>query len=324
MIISEYPEKLVGQHVFPICIPTPFAVGDVYSYLLVDEKIVLVDTGHKADEAWQLVSGKLKELGLGVSDLDEIWLTHGHPDHFGQALRLADASGAKVLAHPLEIDNLMSNRDAERFRKFFESYGIPEKYIAVMGEQLQWLKQFLDPIEPSQMLEDGQSLHSGSLHFKVKWLPGHAPGHVVFVEDSGLILGGDVLLDHISTNALINFDVRTGERNKSLLQYRNSLGWMKQQSGYVLPGHGKPVSDVAGTAGRHLSEQERRYRAILRLLGEEPSGLFDLALRLFPSAREPGVTFLALSEVLGYLDWGMEEQEVRREKNGASFIFHHA
>ena len=48
----------------------------------------------------------------------------------------------------------------------------------------------LDP-EP---LVDGSELVFGDLRLTVQWTPGHAPGHVVFVEENGVnVVGGDVL-----------------------------------------------------------------------------------------------------------------------------------
>ncbi len=76
--------------IIPLRIPTPFAVGDVFSYLIKDEKNVLVDCGHYTAEALSHLKAQLREQGLLVQDIDEIWLTHGHPDHFGQAAHIAE------------------------------------------------------------------------------------------------------------------------------------------------------------------------------------------------------------------------------------------
>ena len=86
--------KLINSKIFPIVISTPFAVGDVYCYLIKDEKNVLVDCGHKSQSSYEQLKLALQKQGLTVKDIDEIWLTHGHPDHFGQAALLAEQSGA--------------------------------------------------------------------------------------------------------------------------------------------------------------------------------------------------------------------------------------
>lgn len=298
-ILKEYS-------IYPIKIPTPFAVGDVFSYLIKDDKNVLVDTGQYTDDAFECVRHHLNEQGLVIEDLDEIWLTHGHPDHYGQAALLADRAGVPVIGHPLERSNFGGNDDAELFEAFFQKHGIPQDDIENMVNQLDWLQQFQLPIEP-EWIQEGAVLSSGDLSFEVVHTPGHAPGHVSYQSEIGVIFGGDLLLEHISTNALINFDAETNQRNRSLLQYRKSLKWIREQGGLVLPGHGKIIEHAASVADHHLNEHQNRYNKIRRLLREEPMTLLTLSQRIFPDAIKKGALFLVLSEVLGYLDWGLDE-----------------
>lgn len=277
--------------IYPVQIPIPFAVGNVWSYLLKDEKTVLVDCGHKSDEAYTCIQEGLSEAGVLIKDLDEIWLTHGHPDHFGQAASLAEESGAVVCGHTKERSNFEGDGDSRLFEAFFKKQGIPAEQVNYMNEQLAWLHKFQEPVRP-EWIEDGRIVSSGKLSFTVC----HAPGHLIFRSDQGLIFGGDVLLEHISTNALINFDPDTGERNMSLLQYRNSLKRIRKLKGQVLPGHGRQVDRIRETADHHLDEQRRRYTSIQNLLQQSGRGrtLFELALATFPKALKNGAIFLVL------------------------------
>ena len=311
-------ELLKDQFIYPIKIPTPFAVGDVFSYLIIDEKIVLIDGGQFTEEAFSVVGNALGEHGLRFKDVDEIWLTHGHPDHFGQAARLADRSGAMVYGHPKERANFAGNDDGDLFEDFFRKHNVPEKLTHKMIEQLKWLQQFQLPIEP-EWVEEGDVLNSGGLSATVQHTPGHAPGHVVFDSDRGFVFGGDLLLGHISTNALINFDPETGQRNKSLLQYRRSLQWMREQKGIVLPGHGEIIDKASAIADHHLSEHEERYQKIQLLLQQQPMSLMDLSYKMFPKAIKEGAIFLVLSEVLGYLDWGISEGTIFLDESNMKY-----
>ena len=320
MSIKYDNAHLLGRYVFPIVISTPFAVGDVYSYLIKDEKNVLVDCGHKSDSSRGQLKSALNEYDLKIEDIDEIWLTHGHPDHFGQAAQLADQSGAIIKGHAKERANFAGNNDRRQFRNFFEQHDIPAKFIDEMVQQLDRLQQYQEPIEPEWITEK-DVLSSGALSFSIKHAPGHAPGHVVFYNENGLVFGGDVLLEHISTNALINFDPDTGQRNKSLLQYRQSLEWIKQQQGWVLPGHGKQIADIRAVAENHLTAQQERYQKIIGMLRQKPYALFALCKQLFPDALRRGEHFLVISEVLGYLDWGLEEGIVAKEESTDEFVF---
>lgn len=307
-------ELLFHQFVHPIRIPTPFAVGDVFSYLIVDEQTVLVDGGPYTDEAYGRIQAALQQQGLSISDIDEIWLTHGHPDHFGQAVRLADRSGAMVYGHRKERANFAGNDNGELFENFFATHHIPPKLINKMIEQLDWLQQFQLPIEP-KWVEDGDTLSSGTLSATVKHTPGHAPGHLVLESDQGMLFGGDLLLGHISTNALINFDPDTGERNQSLMQYRQSLQWIREQESMVLPGHGEIIEEPSRAADHHLREHKERYQQINDLLANRPQSLMELSQQMFPDAMAEGAIFLVLSEIIGYLDWGLQEGTIQLDES---------
>jgi len=320
MKVSLLAYSSIDSLIHPIRIPTPFTVGDVFSYLITDDKIVLIDCGQFTDNAFSVIVEKLKEHGLGIGDIDEIWLTHGHPDHFGQANRLAACSGAVVYGHPMERTNFAGNSDGPLFQEFFSRHHIPENYTSQMIEQLDWLQQFQQPIEP-EWIKEGDRLNSGQLEVVVHRMPGHAPGHVVFSTDDSIIFGGDLLLGHISTNALINFDPNTGTRNKSLLQYRKSLQWIRKQKGYVLPGHGKIIENITEVADHHLDEHIKRYKKIQSLLTDHSMSLLELSYKMFPDAIKEGAVFLVLSEVLGYLDWGEQEGTIRKEENRDGIIF---
>ena len=56
-------------------------------------------------------------IGREITDIEAIYLTHCHPDHFGGAGLLQEASGAPVICHPLAKDQLerMATPNPDRF-----------------------------------------------------------------------------------------------------------------------------------------------------------------------------------------------------------------
>lgn len=66
-----------------ITLPTPFAVGDVHSYLVKGDTLTLFDVGPKTAEAREQLESQLKNLGYRPSDVEQVVLTHHHPDHSG-------------------------------------------------------------------------------------------------------------------------------------------------------------------------------------------------------------------------------------------------
>ncbi|TVQ11071.1 MAG: MBL fold metallo-hydrolase [Balneolaceae bacterium] len=300
----SFPDLSAGGNpdYFHIQISTPFAVGDVNVYLIRDEKNVLIDCGPKTKIAHQTLVNQLGEAGLKPGDIDEIWLTHGHPDHSGLAAMLRDRHGIRLLAHRGERGNFAKNSDRQLFGDFFKEAGVPGYLIHEMDMQRKWYEVYFDAMEMDGWIDDGDELSTGRHHFTAHHLPGHSPGHLGFTDENGHMFSGDVLLQRISTNAIISFDPDTGERLNTLRQLRQSMRTMASVTGMVFPGHGQPFDRAAETVQHHLESHEKRYLKILELLSRGPGSLFETAKKLFPEIERPELTFLCMSEVAGFVD----------------------
>lgn len=309
-------DRLLPQKIHRISVPTPFPVGDVNVYIILDDKVVLVDTGPKTDIAYQTLESGLSNIGLNFADLDEIWLTHGHPDHFGLAVRIAEQFDVKIIGPADEDCNFKHEMDLSKYSRFYREGGIPERYERYAQRELEWYQSFSDPIEMTVPVREGDSADSGHYQFQVISLPGHSPGHIAFLEKSGSLLGGDVLLEHISSNAVIAFNREKEGRRDSLAELRTSMKRAAGLSNCVLPGHGIIFDNVKEIAAKHLNMQEKRYQKIIGSLNI-PMNLFEITRHIFPDAQKPEVTFLAVSEVIGYLDWGLFQGKLSKSmQNG--------
>lgn len=136
------------------------------SYLVIDDQAghaVFVDPGDEADEL----------VAMGEkwgAQVDAIWLTHAHIDHIGGIVGVRRRWPVPVHMHPRDSAVFERAGDVARM------YGIP----------------FERPEAPDVDLAEGQVLTVGGLAFDVLHMPGHAPGHCVFVGE-GIMLGGDLL-----------------------------------------------------------------------------------------------------------------------------------
>ena len=72
---------------------------DVYanSYVLVDDRLVLIDTSSEVDA--QAIRRYLEKARMSPKDIATIFITHVHPDHVSGLARVKqDAASAKVAA----------------------------------------------------------------------------------------------------------------------------------------------------------------------------------------------------------------------------------
>lgn len=298
---------MINDLVHQFTLPTPFPVGDVHVYLINDEKKVLIDCGCKTEKAYELLQKYLHNLNLTLDDIDELWLTHAHPDHSGLAARLQQRHGIKVGINQTELRYLQKNQFVDRFGEWFKKHQVPEHLIQAMDGGRVWYQSYYDNLKPGFLIKHGQKLNTGKHIFDVWHLPGHAPGHLAFNCDD-IILSGDVLLDHISSNAILTFEHDNPRRVRALCQQRDSLHFLRQKTGIVLPGHGSIFNNPEEIATKHLNAQEARYEHVISTLKAGSGSLFDITRRVFPQAETPSMTFLCISEIIGYLDLAIDRK----------------
>ena len=136
------------------------------SYLIVDpstRRAALVDPGAEPEQLIEMV----RASGATV---EAIWLTHAHIDHIGAIAPIKRIWDVPVHMHP--ADRPLFDRGALQAA----AYGL----------------RFEQPDPPERELAEGDVLTIGALRFDVMHVPGHAPGHVVFVTE-GHMIGGDLL-----------------------------------------------------------------------------------------------------------------------------------
>jgi glyoxylase-like metal-dependent hydrolase (beta-lactamase superfamily II) len=147
-----------GVHTF-----TGLLVGRVYALESADG-LTLIDTG--LGLAASRVLKQLQANGHSPSDVRRILITHAHPDHIGGLAKLQAATGAQVVAHPLDWPLLVRQVSA-----------LPNT-PAVRRE-----------------VQDDETLPEVLNGLQVILTPGHTHGHVSFWQpDRRLLFCGDVVM----------------------------------------------------------------------------------------------------------------------------------
>ena len=144
---------------------TPFAQNAPIIFCSETNKCAFVDPGGDADFLLQIA----KENNLIP---EKILLTHGHADHAGAAMEIAQILNIKIEGPHKEDKFLLDSLQSQG-----EMFGMQARNCM-----------------PDKWLEDGDTVTVGNSVLDVIFTPGHTPGHVIFFNnESNLALVGDVI-----------------------------------------------------------------------------------------------------------------------------------
>jgi glyoxylase-like metal-dependent hydrolase (beta-lactamase superfamily II) len=309
-------------------IPTPFAVGRVNCYLIDDDPLTLVDTGPNSGKALDALETALAGHGRRIEDLERIVITHQHIDHLGLVDILARRSGAEVctldlLAPVIEDYGADAERNDELAEALMLRHGIPRDVVTALRSVSRSFRAWGGSTQVTRRLRDGERLEFRDRTLEVLHRPGHSPSDTVFWDaERAVLLAGDHLIKHISSNPLISRPLggKSGEpgggRPRALMTYMASLRATRAMpAGLVLAGHGEPIDDHAALIDERFAMHERRARKIAGLLAERPRSAYEIAQALWGNVAVTQA-YLTLSEALGHVDMLVDRGEAREAEVG--------
>ncbi len=316
-----------------LSIPTPFRVGRVNCYLIEDEPLTLVDVGPNSARSLVTLEAALREHGHRLEDLERVVITHQHTDHLGLVGIIAERSGAEVcaldlLAPVVEDFNVHADHNDELAQALMLRHGIARDVVTALAAMSRAYRGWGGSAAVTHVLTDGGELKFAGRTLHVLHRPGHSPSDTVFWDaDRALLLAGDHLIKHISSNPVIAQPLggRSGApgsgRPRSLMIYLESLRETQAMPiETVLPGHGEEFGDHAALIDERFAMHERRATKMLELIAEQPRSAHDIAHAIWGNVAVTQA-YLTLSEVLGHVDLLLERGAVVEQEIGGVVHF---
>lgn len=262
-------EMRPGVVMFPLLTHTLPPAATTNAYLLGTSDCVLVDpgasSGQELDRLEAALAAARERLGRRVT---AIWLTHHHPDHVGGVERLRASLGVPVLAHAATAERLARGPGID-------------------GE-----------------LQDGQRVLLGDYPVLVLHTPGHARGHLCFLEEEqrSLLCG-----DMISGVSMIVVDPPEGDMD----DYLGSLARLAALRPRTLfPGHGPAIKNADAKLREYIDHRLWREQRILEAWNEgkrQPAEMLstvydDVPKQAWPLAERQILAHLARLRKHGQID----------------------
>lgn len=152
----------------------------INSYIIIGERVVVVDTGVAGGA--KRVLRALKRKGYAPTDVALIVLTHAHADHAGSAAELRERTGAPILG---------GAADAQSFAR---GHNDAMKPTGKAGRRvLPFIRQDYPGFVPDRLISEDMDLHPMGVPARVLVMPGHTPGTLVVVLDDGRAIAGDLV-----------------------------------------------------------------------------------------------------------------------------------
>jgi len=185
------------------------------TYLLYDEtgEVTIVDPGCYEEEEEQILREFVSKEKLKVKQLVN---THCHIDHVLGNSFVQNEFGVSLGIHKKDLETLRA------VKSYAPNYGF-QKYKEV---------------EPEYFFEEGEVIKVGNHSFDILFVPGHAPGHVVFLNSAeNICIGGDVLF----RQSIGRTDLPGGDHDLLIDSIQTKMFSMDPDT-LVYPGHGETTT----------------------------------------------------------------------------------
>ena len=208
----------------------PIILGFDHCYIIQGEGTILVDGG--APKMAEEFARAIKKLSIEPGDIQLMIMTHGHWDHIGSAKEIKELTGAKIAMHEREKEWL------EKSLKVLPPGATLWGHVFMAIMTLFMPLVHIPPTHVDVVLgNEERSLSQYGIPGKLIPTPGHSPGSVSIVLETGDAFVGDLAMNKFPLRLSPGLPIFADD----LSQIRKSWELLLDQGvKTVYPAHGDP------------------------------------------------------------------------------------
>jgi glyoxylase-like metal-dependent hydrolase (beta-lactamase superfamily II) len=210
--------------------PIPLGVGN--TYIIKGEGVVMIDGG--APKKAKAFIKTIKKTLIRPEDIKLLILTHGHWDHIGSARDIKEITGAKIAMHKREKDWL-----EKPLKPLPPGVTLWGKIFAKIMAMFMPLVHIPATNVDISFGDEEFSLAAFGIAGKVISTPGHSPGSVSIVLDTGDAFVGDLAMNAFPMRLSPGLPIFAEDLQKVKDSWNLILGSGVKM---IYPAHGSPFS----------------------------------------------------------------------------------
>jgi ribonuclease/clavin/mitogillin len=228
-----------GLWVLPLRTPTLPPAMTTNTLVVAGERVVVIEPATPHEDERRVLDDVIEALAAEGRTLAAILVTHHHPDHIGYAPALRDLHGVPIVAH------------------------------AATAERL--------PFAIDRIADDGTRIELGDgVALRAVFTPGHAPGHLVWVEErSNVAHAGDM----VAGEGTILVDPEDGGDMRDYLDSLARLGALA--TAQLVPAHGPVLTDPQAVVDHYVAHRLAREAKVVAALDNGATAMDDVLAQAY-------------------------------------------
>lgn len=301
--------------------PLPFELEHINLWLIEGAGgWTIIDTGFNAPETtghWD----NLFESRFKAKQVEDIFITHFHPDHFGLAGWLSERSGVTVqMTEPeynlarLLTDAENSEALADAYRPYYFEAGLDDALLEdMLNRRSAYRRAVYKPPRNIQIVRPGETVILGGRAFEIVGGYGHSPEHAcLYSAEQRLLISGDMILPDISPN----ISLYPGSSADPVGDYLHTLDIIEAKipdDTVILPSHGVPFTGLHKRIAELRQHHARRFEKLHAVMASGPQTAHQIMTGLFAHrVLKTHDIFFALGETLAHLAREMKTGKVMK------------